>query len=49
MGIEISEEDPELPKGEEKDQVKAEYKGCKSENKELIQTFRENGYSQCVS
>jgi hypothetical protein len=44
IGIELPEEDYEILKEEDKDQVKSKYESSKSSIKELIETFREKGY-----
>jgi hypothetical protein len=44
IGIELPEDDYEILKEEDKDEVKNKYESSKSEIKELIETFREKGY-----
>jgi hypothetical protein len=44
IGIELPEDDYEILKEEDKDQVKSKYESSKSAIKELIETFREKGY-----
>jgi len=44
IGIELPEDDFEILKEEDKEQVKNQYEISKSEIKELIKTFREKGY-----
>ena len=44
IGIELPEDDYEILKEEDKDEVKSKYESSKSEIKELIETFREKGY-----
>jgi len=45
IGIELPEDDYEILKEEDKDQVKSKYESSKSAIKELIETFREKGYA----
>jgi len=49
IGIELPEEDFELLKEEDKQQVKTKYESSKTEIKELIETFREKGYKHGAS
>ena len=49
IGIELPEGDFEILKEEDKEQVKTKYESSKSEIKELIETFREKGYSHGAS
>jgi hypothetical protein len=44
IGIELPEDDYEILKEEDKEEVKSKYESSKSEIKELIETFREKGY-----
>ena len=44
IGIELPEEDFEILKEEDKEQVKSQYESSKSEIRELIKTFRQKGY-----
>ncbi|MFC1863728.1 hypothetical protein ACFL1Z_07230 [Thermodesulfobacteriota bacterium] len=46
IGIELPEDDYEILKEEDKDEVKSKYESSKSEIKELIETFREKGYER---
>jgi len=49
IGIELPEEDFEILKEKDKEQVKSRYESSKSEIKELIKTFQEKGYRHGAS
>ena len=49
IGIELPENDFELLKEEDKEQVKIRYESSKTEIKELIKTFQEKGYKHGAS
>lgn len=44
IGIELPEEDFELIKDEDKEQVKSKYESCKAEIEEMVKIFYEKGY-----